>query len=123
MEITVKRLFDKDEILSVLGNADILKTISEDGSDNLVIEPESVMFIGAYSGSDLSAVFIFDRISKVTYEIHAHVLPAKRHQSKDLGAAILCHFLTLRHRLKTNRDHSRVLPKRYAIRSVIWVSA
>lgn len=95
MEITVKRLFDKDEILSVIGNADILKTISEDGSTNLVIEPESVLFIGAYLDSELSAVFIFDRISSATFDVHAHVLPAKRHTSKDMGAAIFRHFFDI----------------------------
>lgn len=95
MEITVRRSFDTDEILSVLTNPDILKTITEGDSTNLAVDVNNICFIVAYLGDEISAVFIFDRLSNVVFDIHAHVLPAKRQHSKDIGAAILKHFFDI----------------------------
>lgn len=95
MEITVKRSYDRDEILSVLANPDILKTITEGESTNLAVDVEKSCFVAAYVDGEISAVFIFDRLSNVVCDIHAHVLPAKRQHSKDIGAAILKHFFDI----------------------------
>jgi hypothetical protein len=95
MEITVKRSFDRDEILSVLTNPVILKTITEGDASEISVEPEAVCFITAYVDGELSACFIFNRLSNVVCDIHAHILPAKRPQSKDIGAAILRHFFDI----------------------------
>ena len=95
MEVTVRRIFSADEILLVLTNPDILKTITEGDSTNLVVEPEKSCFIAGYVNGEIAAVFIFDRLSNVVCDIHAHVLPAKRQHSKDIGAAILKHFFDI----------------------------
>ena len=95
MEITVKRSFDCNEILSVLANPDILKTITEGDSTNLAVDPESACFITAHTDGEIAACFIFNRLSNVVCDIHAHILPAKRQHSKDIGAAILSHFFDL----------------------------
>lgn len=95
MEITVKRTFDKEEVLSVLAHPDILKTITEGDAKDIAVEPEKVCFIAAYLDSEIAAVFIFNRLSAVVCDIHAHILPAKRPHSKDIGAAILKHFFDI----------------------------
>lgn len=90
--IVAFRTFDTDQILSVLTHPDILKSITEADSKNLQVDPQASCFIACTVNDELSAVFIFDRISGCVCDIHAHVLPAKRPHSKDIGAAILRHF-------------------------------
>lgn len=86
------RLYDTDKILSVIAHPDILKTVTEGDALPPDVDPESAAYIGCYVDDELSAVFIFERTGARVCEIHAHVLPAKRHHSRDIGAAILRHF-------------------------------
>lgn len=90
--IVAFRTFNTEQILSVLTHPDILKSISENGSSNLQVNPQASCFIACTVDDELSAVFIFDKIGACVCDIHAHVLPAKRPHSKDIGAAILSHF-------------------------------
>lgn len=93
--IVAFRTFDTEQILSVLTHPDILKTITESDSSNLQVDPQASCFIACTVDDELSAVFIFDKIGACVCDIHAHVLPAKRPHSKDIGAAILRHFFDI----------------------------
>ena len=90
--IVAFRTFDTDQILSVLAHPDILRTITETDINDLRVDPEASCFIACTVDNELSSVFIFDRISECVCDVHAHVLPAKRPHSKDIGAAIFSHF-------------------------------
>lgn len=90
--IVARRTYDVDEILSVLKHPDILKTIAEDNSQNFDIDVSAECFIAADIDGELSALFIFSKTGAVVFDIHAHVLPAKRPHSRDLGVAILKYF-------------------------------
>jgi len=91
-DIVAFRTFDTEQILSVLTHPDILKAITEADSLNLQIDPQASCFMACSVDGELSAVFIFDKIGACVCDIHAHVLPAKRPHSKDIGAAILRQF-------------------------------
>ena len=90
--IVAFRTFDTDQILSVLTHPDILKTITEADSTNLHVDPQASCFMACTVNDELSAIFIFDRLGAQVFDIHAHILPAKRPHSKDIGATILSHF-------------------------------
>lgn len=90
--IIARRTFDAGEILSVLKHPDILKTITEADCQNIDVDLESSAFIACDVDNELAAVFIFSKMGAVTYEIHAHALPAKRPHSRDLARAILKYF-------------------------------
>lgn len=87
------RLYDTDKILSVIAHPDILATVTEGDALQPDVDPHAAAYIGCYVDNELSAVFIFNRTGARACEIHAHVLPAKRHHSRDIGAAILRYFL------------------------------
>lgn len=90
--IVAFRTFDIGQILSVLAHPDILRAITEGDNCNLQVDPQASCFIACAVDDELSAVFIFDKTGAHVCDIHAHVLPAKRPYSKDIGAAILRHF-------------------------------
>lgn len=91
-DIIARRTFDAGEILSVLKHPDILKTITEADCQNIDVDLSASAFIVCDVDNELAAVFIFKKMGAVTYEIHAHVLPAQRPHSRDLARAILKHF-------------------------------
>jgi hypothetical protein len=90
--VIARRTFDVDEVLSVLKHPDILKTITEGDCQNIDVDFDAAAFIACDVDNELAAVFIFDRAGAVVFDIHAHVLPAKRPQSKDIAKAILKYF-------------------------------
>jgi len=91
--IVARRTFDKSEIMAVLTQPDILATISENNHQDFEIDVNKTGFIACDVDDELAAVFIFDKVGAVVYDVHAHVLPAQRLNSKDIGNAILNHFL------------------------------
>lgn len=90
--IIARMTFDTDEILSVLKHPDILKTITEANCQNIDVDVNQAAFIACDVDNELAAVFIFDKTGAVVFDIHAHVLPAKRPQSRDIAKAILKYF-------------------------------
>lgn len=91
----VYRTFDKSEILEILRHPAIIKTIAEGNCQDIDVNPEKTCFIACKVDNELSAVFIFDKLGAATVDVHAHVLPAKRQHSKDIGAAILRYFFDI----------------------------
>lgn len=90
--IVAFRTFDTAQILAVLAHPDILKTITEASATLPEIDPQASCFMACTVNDELAAVFIFDRLGAHVFDIHAHILPAKRPHSKDIGTAILRHF-------------------------------
>lgn len=99
MEISVKayRTIDADKILHVLCEPSILKTITEDGGKvtEQHINPESACFIAAEVNGNLAAVWIFEKTGAVSIDVHAHVLPAFRHSSIEIGKKVLSTIIEL----------------------------
>ena len=90
--VIARRTFDTDEVLSVLAHPDILKTITEADCQNIDVDVNATAFIACEVDNELAAVFIFDKTGAVVFDIHAHVLPAKRPHSRDIAKAILKYF-------------------------------
>lgn len=86
--LNVYRTFDEAEILAVLENPAIMKTIKEDGG-KLHVDPEASCFVAAKVDDDLAACFIFHKLGAVCIDVHAHVLPHQRHKSREIGSAIM----------------------------------
>lgn len=93
--IVAYRTYDTAKIMAVLLHPDIIKTISEDGCGKLEINVDGTCFIACDIDGITAAVFIFDKLGAHVVDVHAHVLPANRQHSKDIGAAILSHFFTI----------------------------
>lgn len=93
--LEVYRTFDKAEIFEVLLNPAIMKTISEGDAVLGDVDPHKTCFIACRANDELAAVWLFDKIGARAIEIHAHVLPNHRRISKDLGAAIMRHIITI----------------------------
>lgn len=91
-DIVARRTFDTDEILSVLTHPDILKTITEADCQNIDVDVNAAAFIACDIDGELASVFIFNRQGAAVFDIHAHVLPAKRPHSRDIAKAILKYF-------------------------------
>lgn len=99
MEVSVKayRTTDKDKILQVLCEPSILKTITEDGGEltEESINPQATCFIAAEVNDKLSAVWIFEKTGAVSIDVHAHVLPAFRHSSIEIGKKVFSEIINL----------------------------
>lgn len=99
MEACVKayRTTDKDKILHIICNHSILETITEDGgavTENHV-NPELNCFIAAEVNGELAAIWIFEKTGAVTIDVHAHVLPAYRDHSIEIGQKVLSEIINL----------------------------
>lgn len=92
--IKAYRTYDKDRILSIIADPAIVKTISEDDGV-LDVDPEASCYIACEVDGKLSACWIFDKVGAVKIDVHAHILPAYRPHSKDIGAAIFKEILTI----------------------------
>jgi hypothetical protein len=90
--IIARRTFDADEVLSVLKDPQILKTITEGDCQNIDVDVNKAAFIACDVDNELAAVFIFDKTGAVVFDIHAHVLPTQRQKSKDIAKVILKFF-------------------------------
>lgn len=89
MGCTVKayRTYDEEEILQVISDPAIVKTISEDNG-SLAVDPMRSCYIACRVDDELAAVWIFDKVGAVEIDVHAHVLPNHRPHSKDIGNSI-----------------------------------
>lgn len=87
--VTVYRTHDEAEILEVLQNPAILKTITEDRGKMPKLDTQETCFVIGRVDGEIAACFIFEKLGAITIDIHAHVLPHQRPHSKDLGAAIM----------------------------------
>lgn len=88
-ELTAYRSHDAAEILEVLQNPAILKTITEDGGKMPNLDTNATCFVVGRVDGEIAACFVFEKLGAVTIDIHAHVLPHQRQHSKDLGAVIM----------------------------------
>lgn len=99
MEASIKayRTLDKNKILQVVCDPSILETITEDGGEvtESQFDPEAACFIAAEVDGKIASVWIFDKIGAVTIDVHAHVLPAFRDCSIEIGKKVLSEVVNL----------------------------
>lgn len=92
--VTAYRSFDEQEILQVIANPAIVKTISEDGG-SLSIDPNASCFIACKVDGELASVWIFHKVGAIELDVHAHVLPSHRQHSKAIGQEVLKEILSI----------------------------